>query len=206
MAPTDGTPATRTVLWRRTDIPGLEHVRLWEPGTGRDRADAEGPRLEGVVLALYDELPMRVEYEISCTPRWETRRVRVTLTHGARMRTMELVADNDRRWWDSGEELAAVAGCIDVDLSVSPATNTLPIRRASLRVGGARDVTAAWIRFPSLDVQPLTQRYTRVGEREYRYESGGGAFTAQIEVDDLGLVVRYPPAWERLAEADVRAP
>ena len=59
-------------------------------------------------------------------------------------------------------------------------------------------MTAAWVRFPELTVEPLTQCYERTGDRLYRYSSGGGAFTADIEVDELGLVVRYPPLWERV--------
>jgi hypothetical protein len=109
-----------------------------------------------------------------------------------------LTADDQRRWWSDGKELVDVAGCVDVDISLSPSTNTLPIRRLSLARGEERDVVAAWIRFPDLAIEPLPQRYVRSGESLYRYSSGGGAFTADIEVDDLGLVVKYPPAWERV--------
>jgi hypothetical protein len=35
--------------------------------------------------------------------------------------------------------------------------------------------------------QPLSQRYTRLTNNSYRYESNTG-FTAEIVVDDLGLV------------------
>ena len=55
--------------------------------------------------------------------------------------------------------------------------------------------------FPELTIEPLPQRYLRLGERRYRYESAGGAFVAEIEVDDLGLVVSYEGGWERIAES-----
>jgi len=96
-------------------------------------------------------------------------------------------------------EIPGVAGCLDVDLAFTPATNILPLRRLALAVGESREVTAAWIRFPDLSVEPLPQRYTRRDDRLVRYESRGGAFTAELEVDELGLVVRYPPLWERVA-------
>lgn len=96
-------------------------------------------------------------------------------------------------------EIPAVAGCLDVDLAFTPATNILPLRRLGLAVGESREMTAAWIRFPNLSIEPLAQRYTRLDERRVRYESRGGAFTAELEVDELGLVVRYPPLWERIA-------
>jgi uncharacterized protein len=96
-------------------------------------------------------------------------------------------------------EIPAVAGCLDVDLAFTPATNLLPLRRLGLAVGESREMTAAWVRFPDLSVEPLAQRYTRLDEHRVRYESLGGAFTAELEVDELGLVVTYPPLWERVA-------
>lgn len=59
-------------------------------------------------------------------------------------------------------------------------------------------MNAVWIRFPDMSVLVLSQRYTRLAERMYRYESRGGEFTADLEVDDLGLVMRYGTFWERI--------
>jgi uncharacterized protein len=47
-------------------------------------------------------------------------------------------------------------------------------------------------------VEPLSQRYTRIGKDTYRYESNTG-FSAEITVDDHGLVTSYPGGWERIA-------
>ena len=81
---------------------------------------------------------------------------------------------------------------------MTPATNTLPIRRLALPVGKTEAVTAAWVKFPDLEIQPLAQRYTRLGENRYRYESDTG-FSVEIELDEMGLVTLYPGGWERLA-------
>ena len=87
---------------------------------------------------------------------------------------------------------------LDVDLAVTPATNTLPIRRLELGIGQSESVGAAWIRFPELEMQLLSQRYTRTAKNIYQYESDTG-FSAEITVDDLGLVITYPGGWERIA-------
>jgi hypothetical protein len=183
-------PVIRSLLWTRRDQISLEYFQLHQ---ARDDV-----RLSGTVLTSHDGKPLRVEYAVHCDRSWVTRSVRIGLMHGAASRELTLTADEQRRWWSEGKELAAVAGCIDVDISLSPSTNTLPIRRLSLALGGASDVVAAWVRFPDLTLEPLSQRYVRTGELLYRYASAGGAFTADIEVDELGLVVRYPPAWERV--------
>ena len=86
-----------------------------------------------------------------------------------------------------------------MDLGIGASTNTLPMRRLSLPVGGATEVHAAWVRFPDLELERLPQRYTRLADRRYRYESLDSGFTAELDVDDLGLVVLYPGWCERVA-------
>lgn len=80
----------------------------------------------------------------------------------------------------------------------------MPIRRLAPRIGDAVEVTAAWVRFPELTIEPLPQRYTRLADRHYRYESGGGSFVAEIEVDELGLVTEYEGGWRRIAASSER--
>jgi len=81
---------------------------------------------------------------------------------------------------------------------VTPATNTLPIRRLNLEVGQSQQVTAAWLKFPELKLEILFQLYTRLSPQRYRYQSGT-SFSAELLVDDLGLVTVYPGGWERTA-------
>ena len=49
------------------------------------------------------------------------------------------------------------SGCIDLDLSFSPATNLLAIRRLALPVNEIAEVRSAWLTFPDLDLEPLDQ-------------------------------------------------
>ena len=77
-------------------------------------------------------------------------------------------------------------GSLDVDLGMTPSTNTSVIRRLGLAVDRSAELTAAWVRFPGLTVEPLRQRYTRVATHGYLYESlreGGVVFQARIDVD-----------------------
>ena len=110
--------------------------------------------------------------------------------------TLELTVDAHYRWVMNGVAKHAVEGCVDLDLNFSPSTNLLPIRRLSLEVGEQADVMAAWLRFPSLDLEPLSQVYERLDEFKYRYSSRGGAFVAELTVNKVGFVTVYPKLWE----------
>ena len=189
----DTTPTHASAMWRRLDVHGLEHFRF--------RMETGGPRLAGTVLLAGDPVgPLRLDYDISCDARWATRSAGVTLVRGTATRRLSLALGARGRWRVDGEEVDLLRGCVDVDISLTPSTNLLPIRRLGLAVGESREVNAAWVRLPELTVEPLDQRYTRLAEHRYRYESRGGTFVAELEVDPAGLVISYPPFWERVAE------
>jgi hypothetical protein len=179
-----------TVLWQRGDLPALEVCRLRQGNAGYD--------FEGSVIAYLEKEPLEVSYIVSCSDDWVTTETRVVLRNGDQLHTLELRRDGDGHWVANDQPLDQVDGLSDVDLGISPCTNTLAIRRLDLAVGEARDVTAAWVRFPDLQVIPLPQRYTRLADRRYRYSSRGGAFTADLETDHLGLVINYGTWWQRI--------
>jgi hypothetical protein len=97
-------------------------------------------------------------------------------------------------WSVNGTADRKLKGCTDVDLACSPSTNTLPIRRLRLVVGASQTIEAAWVRFPELTVTKSAQTYTRLDEFTYLYDSG--TFSAELVVDDDGLVASYS-VWQR---------
>lgn len=184
----------RVVVWKNLLLNGTDYCALLRT--------TEGWLLKGTVVGiLKDQRPILANYEIYCDENWLTHRVQIERRIGGDMKDLSLSVESRGVWRSSGKELLDIRGCDDVDLAVTPATNTLPIRRLNLQVGSSESVTAAWVKFPELTVQPLSQKYTRLNKDTYRYESNTG-FSAQIGVDDFGLVTTYPGGWERLGSVE----
>jgi len=181
-------PTKRTVLWRRMKGEGLEFCEI-EPMRA-------GWQIAGTALAQLDDIPTRVQYQVVCDDDWQTQTVAVTQWRDGASRTLALTRDATDHWYVNGNQVPALTGCKDIDLGITPATNTLPIRRLALAVGARTAVTAAWVRFPALTVAPLAQHYTRLAEQQYRYESTN--FVTEITVDDRGIAVQYAGGWERI--------
>jgi len=174
----------QTILWRRLDRPGHESARLCSTGAGW--------RLVGAAVFPHEGRACRLDYAVTCDAAWRTVAGQVTGWVGPRLVEIALAVDSAQRWRLNGADCAEVAGCVDLDLNWSPSTNVLPIRRLGLAVGQAGDVRAAWLRFPSFALEPLDQVYRRTAEASYRYESAGGQFVADLEVNAAGLVTHYP--------------
>ena len=180
----------RSVLWRRRDEPSFELARF--------REYHDGFILEGRVLTVFGDEPCEVHYSVWCGLDWSTRGADVFVMDGREPRRLVLRRDDEDHWWREGtHHLPELDGLRDIDLAVSPATNTLAIRRLALQPGESAGAEAAWVRFPELTLERIPQRYTRTSERHYHYESGD--FAADLEVDDQGVVIHYGELWERVA-------
>ena len=183
----------REVMWLPWEEPGIEHLRL----VTSDR----GIVANGLVIGLEAGRPFRIGYEIRCDSRWRVREVRAAAPDSERP-VLELLADGKGRWKRrGGEPVPELDGCIDVDISATPFTNTLPIRRLGLEPGESEELAVTYIRVPELLVGAERQRYGCLDARGsgglYRFEALPGGFTAELPVDADGLVLDYPGLFRR---------
>jgi hypothetical protein len=195
---------SRVVIWRLLDGSGWEYCKV-----STDESQGYDLRYQGKVIAVESAQPVMAGYGVlidQASGRW---RVSMTSSVGANGSYWTyLERDPDGTWrrvvsvgkFHSLEPDPALRGAAELDIEFSPLTNTLALNRLNLAIGESAELVTAWVRFPTLTVEPYPQRYTRLTERTYRFESEG--FEAEIEVDDLNLVVRYGDLWERIAVSD----
>ncbi len=177
-------------MWTPWDGPGLEDLRL--------TIDGDAVRADGLIISVAEDGPFRVRYSVRCDAAWRVREARVARLDRAVM-PVALRADGEGRWTTpEGEALPELDGCIDIDIIGTPFTNTLPIRRLNLRAGESRDLTMAYIWVPELTVTPDPQRYTRLAAYRYRFDSRDSDFTAELPLDEDGLVLDYPGLFRRV--------
>ena len=183
----------RVLCWRRIiDNNSLEYAVA--------KPLAAGSELAGTIVAIHDEAPLEVHYRIQCDEDWRTRAVSIERRLGLQHSSLSLAVETGGTWRDErGGIIQTVAGCLDVDLELTPITNSLPVNRLNLAIGQAEEIAVAWIRFPSLEIVRASQSYERLSDRRYRYRSLGSGFTAEIDVDEVGLTVRYEGIWDRVA-------
>ena len=111
------------VRWATWDGEGLEHCAIRRSG---------GDVLsEGTVVGGRGAIPYGACYRVLCDQHWRTREVRLAYAGSFEM---HVVADGEGRWFDRARDdapLPELEGCIDIDIGVTPFTNTLPITSVS---------------------------------------------------------------------------
>jgi hypothetical protein len=109
---------------------------------------------------------------------------------------VEIAVTPGGTWSLNRHPIPEVTGCIDVDLSMTPATNLLSIRRLALAPGASAEVLAACLELPEPRLRVLRQVYRHLGGGRYDYHCPDLPFEAVLETNTHGFVTSYPPSWE----------
>lgn len=180
----------KEIVWMSLDVLGLEVCWL------------QGSKAEGTILRIDDDgSPFEVRYRFSWRDSFEIKSASLWSRKGG-------VASNkmDLRYkigWEVGDDKwIGFEECSDLDLWPTPLTNTFAIRRLGLKVGSTRDLKALWIGAPSMEVKMERQRYTRVAQYKYLFESLDSGFRAELKVDQDGIVEFYSGLFQRIGPRD----
>lgn len=168
--------------WAAWGGEGDEHLTLlWEN---------EGWTASGVVSRE------RVQYVLRLSPTWQVRQF--ILFRDLDEPDLWLATDGGGRWGEmNGAHRVELDGCYDIELAITPFTNTLPIRRLPLHVGHTADVSVAVIDVETLDVHAEHRRYTRAGSHHWVVTDLDGGAVSEFDVDEHGLVLDVPQQFRR---------
>lgn len=189
----EATPAA--FLWRKVDSPGHDSCRFFSV--------ANGYRLLGAAVFLEGGQACHLQYDVVADAGFRTTRAAVAGFVGNQSVNVRISA-RGKHWQVDGKSMPALAGCLDVDLGFTPATNLLPLRRLALRVGQEADAPAAYLAFPAMQFTLLPQRYKRLSGTDYDYQAPG--YRGTLRVSAIGAVEQYPGLFELLWSLNASGP
>lgn len=179
------------VLWTGREYHSLENclVKLTDAGA----------EVASTILGSYEGKIYKVEYLIRTNQHWETTSLEISSRHSDNIQSLRFEGNGKGRWTSNGKEVTEFNGCVDVDITLTPFTNTLPIRRLKLMPMEHREISVIYCDLLAARVSAVRQKYTRLSDTQYQYENVPNDFEAIIEVDEHGLVVDYPMLFVRTA-------
>jgi uncharacterized protein len=179
----------QSILWRRIDAPGHDACTVAAAG--------HGWRIQGAAAFQSENGVAHLKYEVHCNAQWQTQRATIQGVVGDREIDHRVRRTSNGIWTLNHITQPQLAHCSDLDLALTPATNTIAIRRLALDMGAFAEVRTAWLDVVGDEFSVLEQRYTRESNHHYRYDSARFDFHATLRVNDFGLVTDYPGLWVR---------
>lgn len=185
---------------------GIDRTVRWKPwsGEGLGHLHIENIRNEicaaGLAIGESDGVRFATSYVIGLDGAWQVKSLSLA-DAGERGEVTRFV--RSAAGWSSSDrdlDLAPFTASIDIDLSCTPFTNTLPIRRLNLAIGEGQDIEVMHFSTPDFRPRIARQRYTRLAERRFLYEDATFDFSAELEVDEDGLVLDYPGLFRRVPD------
>ena len=179
------------LFWRRTDVEGLERLEL--------EIQPDSVSAISTVICL-EAGGFRLEHRWQLDPAWRAQIVTIERwnTQGVGFLRLERAGSG---WLVDGVARPDLDGAEEPDLSVTPFCNTFPIRRTPAGAGASLTLDTCFIDAAAMTVVRSRQRYDRLAPDRLRYVDLGHAsgFTAELRVDEHGLVLSYEHLFERVA-------
>lgn len=179
----------KIIVWKNSFMNLTEYVRI---------VKEEMTTVKGYITGEGYEKPWQISYSLTINARWEVQTVSIEVM-SEQDYTIQL-SKNDQQQWvnENGEHLPEYDGCVDIDISFTPFTNTLPINRLQLTKGESKHMPVLYIDVQQGICKSVKQRYVNKGDKIYKYENEDSGFTSELLVDNEGYVVDYPGIWQRI--------
>ena len=160
-----------------------------------------GNEISSTIAGEYENKVYKVEYYIKTNENWETTFV-----------TLEIQLDNSNEllilektkgtWLLNTKPDDRLKNIFDIDISLTPFTNTLPINRLKQKDDERQTIEVIYFDILEREIKPVKQVYTRLATDRYLYENYDKSFKADIVIDEQGLVVDYPKLFEMTAKLE----
>lgn len=181
----------KNIIWKGLEQESMEYCRIWQN---------TGISVKSTVVGFHEAVPFVVEYDIDLTAGWGVRSFRVRSNLGHIDQTIFMETDGLGSWYHDGKKMDHLQGCLDIDISITPMTNSLPLRRLKIGFGETHYTDVVYIDMPSCQIGKERQEYTCIDRNLYRFTNNDGSFSADIRTCDEGIVQHYPGLFHRVPD------
>ncbi|WP_261753298.1 putative glycolipid-binding domain-containing protein [Tenuibacillus multivorans] len=176
-------------MWENIEQFGCEHFIL--------KYTEKEMIAKGTIISLENHNPHIVNYQVHLDQSWITKKLEIKSDENE---PLEIHSDGNGHWFNrEGNQLGNLSGSVDIDISATPFSNSLPINRFDWNPNQRRDFNMVYVSVPTLELKKVPQSYTyieRDGEtRVFLYQCYD--FKSYIYVDDNGLILNYPELFKR---------
>lgn len=180
----------KSIVWENNEFFGIEYMELSFLNNKID--------VDSTVIRIENNIPYKINYNISLDTNWVVKKLHIDIADSNK--SLNISSNGKGQWFDiKGNSIHELEGAIDIDISCTPFTNSLPINRFEWDHNTSKKFEMAFISIPDMTYKKVKQSYTLIKDtienREFQYKSG--TYETKIEVDINGLVIAYPGVFTR---------
>ncbi len=184
--------SNKTLVWKR-DYENTHTIEVLQCKNENNWFD-----VKSIVSGILNGKPVVIEYFVRIDENWKVKTVKI---HSLITKDKSIVfkSGSGERWYDeTNNEIPELRGCIDIDISLTPFTNTLPIKRLGDSLVNRTRINVLYLNLTDWKFEKVEQYYTKVSNNLYRYEGVFRNFVAELPIDNFGFVTSYPTLFERV--------
>ncbi|PRD47757.1 putative glycolipid-binding domain-containing protein [Sphingobacterium haloxyli] len=177
------------ILWQGKYYNSLEHCTI--------RLDEKAVMIDSTIVGHLDNKIYSIAYFIETNRNWEVQHFSIN----AKINNSPFQVEGrktDDHWNVNGSVINNMSACVDIDISLTPLSNSFPINRLKLKDGQQAHIDVIYIDILGQKITAREQKYSRLSAEKYKYENVPNDFEAIITVDKSGLIVSYPELFERV--------
>ncbi|MGE8001767.1 putative glycolipid-binding domain-containing protein [Lysinibacillus sp. NPDC093190] len=180
------------VVWKNEEQFGCEHFSI---NKEEKYYSAKGT----IIYVEEDESNAHiVEYKVDLDSNWFTKKLTIIVDEH---NSLNLMSDGKGNWFENdGQVIDKLKGAIDIDISATPFSNSLPINRMDWVLNQEEHFEMVYISIPTLEVKKVPQSYKYLinsdNLRYFKYRCYD--FETTICVDEQGLIIDYPNVFRRI--------
>src|ERR1044071_6122353 len=140
----------KNILWTGIEYYSLENCLA---STGTD-----GNEINSTIIGHYNGTIYHVSYHIITDGLWRTRFFKINYRHKEQLYVIAMEGDGEGNWSEQGEANERYKGCIDIDIPLTPLTNSLPVNRLKLHANEETAVSVIYVDLLANEIKPVQQK------------------------------------------------
>ncbi|TCC91547.1 hypothetical protein EZ428_07215 [Pedobacter frigiditerrae] len=183
----------KTIIWKGIFYNSLEYFQLSE--------NKDAILVKSKIIGTFKDKTYLVEYSLNIDKEWKVFNFEIEFEINNSKKKINGVKNNNE-WKINGKTNTQFTNFDFIDTSLSPFTNTLPIKNLRLNDSQEKEINVIYIDILEQIIEPVKQKYRKNSDINYRYENIPNDFAADIDVDEFGLVIFYPTLFKRMTTID----
>ena len=179
----------KNVNWKGIKYNSLENMKCIRV--------ADTFRISSKISGNFNNCNFVCDYSLETTLNWEVKNFEIEFVTNECDK--KFIGKNyNGKWVINGIEEALYNNVTFIDISLTPFTNTLPIKNINFEKNIEQNISVIYLDVLGSNISLVQQAYKKITDTKFSYKNFQSNFETDILVDNDGFVLDYPNLFKRV--------